>query len=53
MKSKYLLPFLVCSSITFSLGLQAAHHEKEEINYKEGPKSSYRCFWLGYEKTQQ
>ena len=39
MKSKYLLPFLLFSSITFSLGLQAAHHEKEEINYKEGQKA--------------
>ena len=39
MKSKYLLPFLIFSSITFSLGLQAAHHEKEEINYKEGQKA--------------
>jgi len=38
MKSKYLLPFLIFSSITFSLGLQAAHHEKEEVNYKEGQK---------------
>ena len=39
MKSKYLLPFLLFSSITFSLGLQAAHHEKEEINYKEAQKA--------------
>ena len=39
MKSKYLLPFLLFSSITFSLGLQAAHHEKEEVNYKEGQKA--------------
>jgi len=39
MKSKYLLPFLIFSSITFSLGLQAAHHEKEEVNYKEGQKA--------------
>ena len=38
MKSKYLLPLLIFSSITFSLGLQAAHHEKEEVNYKEGQK---------------
>tara|TARA_B100000378_G_scaffold47872_1_gene35782 strand:- start:212 stop:1180 length:969 start_codon:yes stop_codon:yes gene_type:complete len=44
MKSKYLLPFLVCSSITFSLGLQAAHHEKEEINYKEGQKAVIDAF---------
>ena len=36
MKSKYLLPFLIFSSIIFSLGLLAAHHEKEEVNYKEG-----------------
>jgi len=39
MKSKYLLPFLLFSSITFSLGLQAAHHEKEEVNYKEAQKA--------------
>ena len=39
MKSKYLLPFLIFSSITFSLGLQVAHHEKEEVNYKEGQKA--------------
>ena len=39
MKSKYLLPFLLFSSITFSLGLQAAHHEKEEINFKEAQKA--------------
>ena len=39
MKSKYLLPFLLFSSITFSLGLQVAHHEKEEVNYKEGQKA--------------
>ena len=38
MKSKYLLPFLLFSSITFSLGLQAAHHEKEEVNYKDAQK---------------
>ena len=44
MKSKYLLLFLVCSSITFSLGLQAAHHEKEEINYKEGQKAVIDAF---------
>ena len=44
MKSKYLLPFLVCSSITFSLGLQAALHEKEEINYKEGQKAVIDAF---------
>ena len=44
MKSKYLLPFLVFSSITFSLGLQAAHHEKEEINYKEGQKAVIDAF---------
>ena len=44
MKSKYLLPFLVCSSITFSLGLQADHHEKEEINYKEGQKAVIDAF---------
>ena len=39
MKSKYLLPFLIFSSIIFSLGLLAAHHEKEEVNYKEGQKA--------------
>ena len=39
MKSKHLLPFLLFSSITFSLGLQAAHHEKEEVNYKEAQKA--------------
>ena len=39
MKSKYLLPFLIFSSINFSSGLQAAHHEKEEVNYKEGQKA--------------
>ena len=39
MKSKYLLPFLLFSSITFPLGLQAAHHEKEEVNYKEAQKA--------------
>ena len=39
MKSKHLLPFLLLSSITFSLGLQAAHHEKEEVNYKEAQKA--------------
>ena len=44
MKSKYLLLFLVCSSITFSLGLQADHHEKEEINYKEGQKAVIDAF---------
>ena len=44
MKSKYLLPFLLFSSITFSLGLQADHHEKEEINYKEGQKAVIDAF---------
>ncbi len=48
MKSKYLLPFLLFSSITFSLGLQAAHHEKEEVNYKEAQKAVTDLFgWDG------
>ena len=40
MKSKYLLHFfMILNSLILSLSLQAAHHEKEQVNYKEGQKA--------------
>ena len=40
MKSKYLLHFfMMLNSLILSLSLQAAHHEKEQVNYKEGQKA--------------